>query len=65
MFYSIQNGLLLGGIQCKGDGCDCILFFIHSGATVCGVAIFLCEKLPLNGCQLVLVIHRLRTAIDT
>ena len=24
-FYRMQNGLLLGGIQCKGGSCDCIL----------------------------------------
>ena len=50
-------------IQCKGGSCDCflILFIL----VLCGVAIFVCDKLPLDGCELVLVIHRSRAAIDT
>ena len=27
-FYSMQNGLLLGGIECKGGSCDYIFYFI-------------------------------------
>ena len=56
-FYRMQNGLLLGGIQCKGGSCDSS-YFIHIGAM--WGAIFLCEKLPLDGSELVLAIHRSR-----
>ena len=50
----MQNGLLLGGIQLVVT-----VFLFYSWG-----AIFLCEKLPTDGCELVLAIHRSRAAID-
>ena len=34
-FYRMQNGLMLGGIQCKGGSCDCILILFI--LVLCGV----------------------------
>ena len=40
------------------------VFLFYSYCAMWGGAIFLCEKLPLDGCELVLAIHRSRAAID-